>query len=305
MTISDIREAGKSTLQTSMDEKGRRAVSWTRTFTGVSDSATTDTEYHARVAISTTGTVDGEVITEGTGHPLNPWITVESINVVRNGQVLYEYTVNYKSPKFQGDGSEPQAPDLEPPDISFSTATTDEPIDEDVSGDPLATATGELYTGLTRSVSDLVANISKKFSIFDPDSFYDYIDKVNSDTFLNFPAGTGRVTSISATRVYQEFFFYWNVGVQISFRRPYQVEAAKAWYKRVRHEGYRRWNNGERGGVGNLEPVPCVDGHGEPATTPQPLNEDGTQNFDDPTTGHWLTFQVYETVAFSGMNLGV
>lgn len=305
MAVGNIRETSNAVLQTSRDEQGRRMVSWTRTFTGVSDSPSTDTEYHARLAIATTGTVAGEFITEGSSHPLNPWVTVESINVVRKGPLLYEFTVTYKSPKFQGENGEPTDPDFEPPELEFSTATTEEPVDSDWNGEAIATATGELFTGLTVPIGDLVATITKKYSYFDPAAFYAYRKKVNTDTFLGHPAGTALVDEISAKRIWQGEMFYWSVTVKIAFREPYgDTPTEKAWYWRVRHEGYRCFKpGGPFNGPGDS--VPCKDGERHDATTPMLLNEDGTQRLEVGADADWLYFQKFGTVAFSGMNLGV
>lgn len=97
---------------------------------------------------------------------------------------------------------------------------------------------------------------------------------------------------------------YWSVNVEIHARKPYRVEPAESWYKRVKHEGYQvrypdPFNPSEL-----LEPARAV-ANGMPVTKPVLLAEDGTAL---PIPENALTvepvfilFPVFSQVSFSSM----
>lgn len=302
MAFTDIRETTKNSLSVSRDDKQRLSVSVSRTFDLLSDAPTTDETIAATIALQNQGqTTTGEKVFTGSHHPLNYWYICESISVERVTPIVYTAKAEYKSPKFRDDES--TEPTLQAADVKYSTVTSEEAIDEDVNGDPIATATGELYQGVTKAVSDLQVTIGKNFSIFNPVTFYEFYNCVNSDTFLGFPAGTAKVMSIDASPVIESDFEYWKVTVQIQFRKPGpNTSTARAWWVRLKHEGYYCFTSAMTDKPG----VRCVDINRDPATSPQPLDDTGRQiNSNNPASEVWREFEIYETVAFSGMNLGV
>jgi len=304
MAFTDLRETTTNSLSVTRDDKQRLTVKVSRTFDLLSDSPSTDESIAAAIALEIQGlTTTGERVHAGAKHPLNDWYLCESINVTKKSPILYEAKADYVSPKFRDStGSEPVEPTLQAPDVDYDTVTTEEEIDEDVNGNPIATATGELYQGVTKQVSDLVVTIGKNFSIFNPVTFYEYYNTVNSDTFLGFPPGTAKVMNIKAAPVIEKDFLYWRVTVQIQFRKPYRTTNAKAWHKRLKHEGYNCFTDT----VVDSPGVKCVDVNGEPATVPQPLDSTGKQiTAQNSVPETWREFEVYESTAFSGMNLGV
>jgi hypothetical protein len=232
------------------------------------------------------------------------------VDITRRGPLHYEVSADYQSmPYKEGDENDAnQSPLTQPTVISYFTITSEEPIEDDIEGKAIATVNGEPIEGITRPISDLGVRLQKNFGTFDPASFYLFIDCVNSDTFLGFPPGTLRIANISAD---EQFYTdqddndvpFWSVSVEIHARKPYRVQPAEAWYKRVRHEGYwvktpDPFSNGflyDRG----------IDDLGAPSNKPVLLNENGTQKIKPKDAfsveAHHLLFPVFADVSFGSM----
>jgi len=220
-------------------------------------------------------------------------------------------TADYASPPYkEGDENSTQTPLSQPTIISYFTITSEEPIEDDIDGQPIATANGEPFEGITRPISGSGVRLQKNFATFDPASFYLFIDCVNSDTFLGFPPGTLRIANISSD---EQFYTdddgnevpYWSVSVEIHARKPYRVEPSEAWYKRVKHEGYLVRYQDPFGSGTLMDPTRAVDENGLPAAKPVLLAEDGTKL---PIPENALTvepvfilFPVFEQVSFASM----
>lgn len=248
---------------------------------------------------------------EKSRHPYFRQLRCVGLDVSRRGKLMFEVTADYASaPYKEGSENGTQTPLSQPTIISYFTITSEEPIEDDIDGQPIATANGEPFEGITRPISDLGVRLQKNFGTFDPASFYLFIDCVNSDTFLGFPPGTLRIANISAD---EQFYTdddgnevpYWSVSVEIHARKPYRVEPAEAWYKRIRHEGYQvrypdPFNSGDL-----LDPVRATV-EGIPTTKPVLLNEDGTQKpIQTPpppsVEADYLLFKVFADVSFASM----
>lgn len=219
-----------------------------------------------------------------------------NVSVSRVSPILAEVTASYKGNA--GTDESEDNPLLQPADISFSTLTSEEAIDEDINGDPVATVNGEPLSGLTMPISDLACTITRNLPSFSPSSIYTYMNKVNSDTFFGFPAGTLRIADINARSVFSNDFGYWVVSVTFHARKPWRTTDAKAWWKRVRHEGFYIDD-----GSGNI--IRAVDAEGQPVTSPVPIQLGANEGEEetDKSVAHWKEFEVFNTTAFSGLNL--
>lgn len=239
---------------------------------------------------------------EKSEHPLFPFLYCDAIEVQREGPRKFVYTANYKSRPYK-DATNPQSPLNEPVQISYFTISNEGGCEEDINGKPIVTRCGEPVVGITRVYSDLGIRLTKNFGTFDPPSFYLFINTVNSDTFLGFPAGTLWIANISA----EEQFFevedvtlpYWKVTVEINARKPYRTTTDKAWYVRYRHQGFRSFQT-----VGSFVlPLKVIRG-GEPVTTPVLLDANGFEIPESSSTepnAVWLESQIYETRPFASM----
>lgn len=188
-------------------------------------------------------------------------------------------------------------PVQEPPEIEWSDSTSSEAIDEDWDGNPIVNVNNEPLEGVTMDVADLVLSVKRNFRTFSPALQFQYRHSVNSDTFLGFPAGCGRLTKLSGKQQWwQDGAGYWSVSAQIQFRYPYRTTFAKAWYARVRNEGF--WVKDEV--AGRL--VQAIDQAGQPTQRPVLLKEDGTIE-RNPEAATWLEFKRYQSLPYAALGL--
>lgn len=281
-------------MQSSISDSGRTGE---RTITRVFDvtgpvSARTG-EYELAFGVPRRGEV----------HPQFLFCWCRQVSSRRVSPILTEVTCTYKGSA--GEDEAANNPLLQPAEIRFGTITSEEAIDEDVNGNPISTFNGEPIMGVTKPFSDLSIQIKKNIAAFAPLSFYGYIDRVNSDTFLTMPAGTLRIASIAADPVYTEDFAYWTVTVGIQARKPIRSTVDRAWWKRLRHEGYYVID------PDNTDQLVHAAKEGQNVRSPVPIkyNPDDLSDADngkeetDTEVGHWIEFEIFEQVSFSSMGI--
>jgi hypothetical protein len=187
--------------------------------------------------------------------------------------------------------------------VTWRNATVEEAIDQDFDGNPIVTVNGEPIEGVSERISDQVATIERNFLAINIPAISAYLRSTNSDTFLGFPAGTGRLMDYTATNIIQDGVAgFWKVTAVMQFREPYNTTPDKAWYKRLRHEGYLVRNT-PGGKIFNA----TVEGNKTPATKPILLAEDGTRLPipADATTvaAHWLEFRTLASLPYNALGL--
>jgi hypothetical protein len=188
-----------------------------------------------------------------------------------------------------------QSPLAAPPDIEWTDESSTEPIDQDADGEPIVTVNGEPINGVTIELPDPVLTVTRNFATWNPHVIHQYRMSVNSDTFAGFAAGTGRLVSASAKLIIdQTFGSYWRVTARIRFRYPYNTTAQKAWYARVRHEGFKIKDG--------TDIVHADDDAGNKVVTPVLLASDGTHE-TDPASAHWLEFKRYFPLPYANLGL--
>lgn len=187
--------------------------------------------------------------------------------------------------------------------ISWRNASVDEAIDQDWDGKPIVNVNGEPIEGITERVSDQIATIERNFLSVNLAAVSAYLKSTNSDLFLGFPPGTGRLMDYTASNIIQDGVAgFWRVTATIQFREPYNTTPDKAWYKRVRHEGFLvRKSAGEKPQIAWDEPSKT------PVTKPILLAEDGTRLPipADATTveAHWLEFKTLNSLPYNALGL--
>ena len=285
MAAETAEKSWDSGIVSQADEKGnvtrQRFVHYTVTLTDPAN----DTDDDARTAPNIPA--DNEL------HPDSVSFRCNNIDVKRISPILCLVVVRYVTGSFQqGDDSPLNRPAV----IDYFTISSEEPVDEDVNGEPIENVNHELYEGVTRPVSDLGIRITKNLANFDPLAFYNFNDTVNDDSFLVFPPGTVAFKGIQASeRLYQQQPYYEVVG-EFHVRRPYRTTDERAWWIRLRHEGF--YERGLAGG--NI--YRGIDDDGQWLTKPAALDADGIRVPDnDPQL--WLEFQVLEAVPYSGIGL--
>jgi hypothetical protein len=169
-------------------------------------------------------------------HPLNIFARARNVTVSQEGPSYGKINVEYDLGALTtgpGDGD----PTLQEPELRWSSVQTEEPIDEDINGNPIETPNGEAIFGLTETVYDLQLSISRNVLSFSPEFTYLFQNKVNSEPFLGFPPGVVLCSNVSATRVFDGSFNYFRLSVEFLFRAPLRTIPLRAWWKRVLMEG--------------------------------------------------------------------
>jgi hypothetical protein len=208
------------------------------------------------------------------------------------GPIFWVVTVNYKGERFDGNV-----------DVEWTDTTTSEPIDRDYDGRAIVTAAGEQVEGLTYELSDSICVIRRKFFLFNAYTASLYRHATNSDTFLGWPPGTGRLVGFSAKNQFKfnQPLEQWDVTARIQFRRPYMgATDAQAWYKRWRHEGLNIKALDSFG-------VPRFAGRardaiGQEVTKPVLLKADGTQELN-PDAALFIYTKLYDSLPYSALGL--
>ena len=183
-----------------------------------------------------------------------------------------------------------------PPSIDFDDIETEEEIDEDFDGYPIINANYEPIEGVKAAIPDLVLNVQRNFATYSTYQQGIYRRATNSDNFNGWPPGTARLIKFKAKNVFDQYLGYWQVSASIRFRYPYRTTSDKAWYARVRHEGfYERL-------VAGGPIVRACDGYKHPVTKKILLKANGTRE-TDPNNTHWLEIKKYDSLPFAALGL--
>lgn len=225
-------------------------------------------------------------------YPSNFFLRCRGHTVTQRGPLLFDVIAMYQSNT--PDPNNADNPLLLPAEIEFEDISSEEETDEDIDGNPIATVNGEPLSGVTMPLTDIGWTVTRNLPTFNGFAVGAYTNKVNSAPFLGWPAGTVRIAGIRARTVYTEDFEYMTVSVRFHGRIALRTTNDKAWYRRVRHEGFYVK-------VGS-DIVRAVDANNEPVTSPVPIKLDGTEEADK-SVAYWREFQVMGLVDFNQMNL--
>lgn len=165
--------------------------------------------------------------------------------------------------------------------IDFEKYPYDDPITPGLQV-PLLTPTNRESFNIPAQIADVVITLKKGFLDFDSSNFYEFMNKTNKDTFLQFPRGTLLVTDLSANYALFKKQSYFNVTVKITARYPFARR-----YSALGDEDFRNawaWQGYQKGY--KYHPVDGgVTDDSVVITSPSPviLNEDGSKFVpDDP-----------------------
>ena len=231
-------------------------------------------------------------------YPGRQFIFCESLDFKPVSPILTIATANYAGEI--GPAGEQDSPLNKPPEISWSDVETDEPTDEDFNGQPIVNVNGEPIEGVTMKLADNVVTIKRNFLTFNPYATAAYRHSVSSDRFLGYPAGTARLIRYNARQLYLADDSYWEVTASIQFRLGIRTTDARAWWKRVRNEGY--YEKVTDAFTSQPILVQATDDNGKPMTRPVLLKSDGTRE-TNPANAHWLEFQVYDSLPYNALGL--
>jgi len=235
-----------------------------------------------------------------------PFAYADNISIERPSPILFIVTVDYTGELGPGDSNNENNPLFAPPRIDWDDVESEQEIDEDFDGNPIQTINGEPIEGVKALIPDQTVAIKRNMLLFNPYVQARYRRAVNSDIFLGWPPGTAKLMKLSASNVPNDQGGYWEVSAQIQFRYPYRTTPERAWYSRVRHEGY--YERVELSGPGaGTKVVRAVDANKEPVTKPVLLDESGFRipgvEPGEQQTAHWLEFKLYDSLPYSALGL--
>jgi len=235
-----------------------------------------------------------------------PFAYADNISIERPSPILFIVTVDYTGELGPGDSNNENNPLFAPPRIDWDDVESEQEIDEDFDGNPIQTINGEPIEGVKALIADQTVAIKRNMLLFNPYVQARYRRAVNSDIFLGWPPGTAKLMKLSASNVPNDEGGYWEVSAQIQFRYPYRTTPEKAWYGRVRHEGY--YERVELSGPGaGTKVVRAVDSNKEPVTKPVLLDKKGFRipgvEPGEVQTAHWLEFKLYDSLPYSALGL--
>ena len=237
----------------------------------------------------------------GQGHPQLSYARLVDRQITKVTPIYGKIVCKYSAEVGTGGGGSGETNPLYLPTVkTWSTNSSEEAIDEDINGKPIATFTGEPLNGVKETFYDLTLTCKKNFAYFDPLVFYDVVGHVNSQPFVGFPAGTVLMIDVNVQDVVGNDFTYVEIASTFQMRKPLRTTAARAWWKRLKHEGFYRFAAAGDKAAG-IKPVPCLDANKEPVTQPVFLKDDGTQE-TDLTIGHWLEFETKLKADFNALN---
>lgn len=292
--VAGFHETFTSEIATSVDERGRITATASREFTAICEAPHFDNIRAVKQY--------GGCPREKSGHPYDSALRCVNLRVGSGkGHLDFVVKADYRSLPYSD--ADDQNPLNQPTVVTYGSVTSEEAIDEDWNGAPIATKVGERFQNVTRQFTDQTIQLKKNFADYDPSAFDMFRDAVNSDSFLTFAPGRLKVMSIGADEQFYEGVPFWSVTVNLQDRKPYRLTNYKAWWKRIRHEGFYQAVPDR---AANGAPARCLDNFTRPTTTPQPLDANGVQIVlrpDNTPSSNitWLEFQLYPYVSFAAM----
>lgn len=292
MAVDSVKEQGERRTA-DQDERSVRAI---RIFSVVFDGTDDPVKEPLMARYATDGTTT--IPYNNQVHPYNDWLFVRNKHVDTIGPHSYEVTVYYES--FTDQWTDPDvspgpiSPLMQPPEVSWSFVTSNEPIDSDVDGVPITNSAKEMFDPpITRDFDDLVLRVVRNEKEFNALQAAEYKGAINSDTFLGFTAGKVRCVLYNGVKQYAASLVYWKVTYEFHIRWD-------GWARRIRDEGYQALNAAED----DYEEI--VDANGMKVSQPWPLDSAGkklTAAQKKAGTAYFLTFNVYPGKLFSVLGL--
>ena len=176
---------------------------------------------------------------------------------------------------------------------------SEEPIDQDYNGAPIATVCGEPIQGVTKKVFDMQYTITKNYAYVIDELITQYLDSTNSDTWFGYAPGRAKLIGYAAEEVEYStksgVGYYQRVTWDVIVRTPYNTTPAQAWYARTLHQGFYEFPTPQA-----TKPSIAVDANGQDVTTPVLLKLDGSQE-GDPANAIWLYWQLYNALPYDSL----
>jgi hypothetical protein len=177
-----------------------------------------------------------------------------------------------------------------PTSIRFGFAKFERVAERDVNGQAIVNSAGSYFDPppMMDDSRPTIVMVRNEPS-FNAALAMDYQDAVNSAAWFGFPAGTAKVSQISASDHWENDVYYWEVTYEFEIRR-------EGWTLRLLDQG--RY---ERSGT-NVRPI--LDANGDPVQDPVLLNGSGSRlDNPGPSTAVFLNFDVYKQRDLNALGL--
>lgn len=217
-------------------------------------------------------------------HPADPWTYVQNIGVMPgNGPKQWIVTVTYKSW---------QDPLNAPWQVSWSFASSNEPIDRDINDKAITNSAYETYDPpISKEADDLILRISRNEAAFDPLAALDYKNSVNSDYFYGAGPGIAKLNLWTGDLQVGGPQAWYAVNYEIQFRQD-------GWKRRLLDQGFRTFDADE----GTYTTI--TDSEGNPMSEPTLLDGNGQKlalaSIDAPVFNE---HEINNALPFSYLNL--
>jgi hypothetical protein len=176
---------------------------------------------------------------------------------------------------------------------------SEEPVDQDYFGKPIATVCGEPINGVTKKIFDMQYTITKNYLLVVDELVTQYLDAVNSDVWFGYAPGRAKLVGYSAEEIeYQTQFgksFYQRVTWDVIVRTPYNITPNLSWAARTLHQGFYEYPTPQA-----TKPSIAFDGNGNDVTQPVLLKLDGSRE-GNPDNAVWLYWQLYNTLPYNSL----
>lgn len=222
-------------------------------------------------------------------HPYDPWMYVQSLTVSYVSVYVRKVIVNY---------ARIENPLNIAPQVSWTFASTSEPIDKDNKKKPILNSSDEPFDPpITEDFDDLVLRYIRNEAVFNETFAGDFKNAVNIDTFLGFPPGTCKLKIFSGDKTRAAGLIYWAVTYEIHIRYDESdpESTGNGWKRRILDQGFRTKDDD-----GNYETIKDKDGN--PLSEPVKLDGEGGElaEGDDPI---YLKFVTAKERNFSDLNI--
>lgn len=245
----------------------------------------------------------------GQPFPGTDFVLAKTGQIQKVGPILSVVIINYEgevAPLTSG-GNQPNASPIgNTPLVDWSNVISSEEIDVDRNGIPLCNVAGDLVKGLKKMIPDQVVTIERNFLTWNTYLQSRYMDAVNSDTFLGWPPGTGKVMELSANNVISQTNGYWKAKLKVQFRIPYRTTTERAWWLRYVNEGFNEWYGEVQGpptqdGIYPPKRIRIVDENKQPVTRPVLLDANGKKLKDSVLNAVWIERQIYDSLPLNAL----
>jgi hypothetical protein len=233
------------------------------------------------------------------------------IRRVVGSPIHFQASVTYEGPP-AGQLPEPESEktpeqrDREPYSEEWDTVESQEQIDTDINGDPIATVLGEQFDPpVTKDVYDIQMTFGKNVQQKNS-ALVRAAGKTNSALFKEFGRGQCLIKSVQYKFLTDPDTdnTYWRQTVTIHAREVPNnnvgndpVLGPDLWKKRIRAEGYLVKTDGQD------EPVTAKDADGNSSPVPVLHDKVTGEQITDPNGARWYLFQVYDEVDYSTLNI--